>query len=129
MSELETFRVGSPEPTARTIKAQRDPHTLHAEKVEALKAKDPIFRRRLEQFAIYKTMKKAPVFDIEKSISEFNISKTVKDRDKKQIMQIVEYHRSYRPNPYTDEQERLKYQVEKFCRQQLNSTSLSDTKC
>lgn len=118
ISDLGTFRVGSPVATARTIKPPADPEVQRAEKIAACKAKDAVFRKRLDQFAIYKNMKKAPIFDIEKQISELNISKTVKDRDKKQIMQIVEFHRGYKPNPYRQESERLVSRVQKFCLEQ-----------
>lgn len=118
ISDLGTFRVGSPEPTARTVNPTIDPQIIRAERIEKCKARDAVFCKRLDQFAIYKNMKKAPLFDIEKPIPELNISKTVKDRDKKQIMQIVEFHRNYRPNPYKEETERLMRQVQKFCLEQ-----------
>ncbi len=97
-----------------------DIETERSNKINSLKLKDPIFAKRFEQFEIFKAIKKAPIFDYEKTPSEMNVPKTFKERDKKELLNIIDYYRKLRVNPYTAIQNDLQYEVSKFCKQDMN---------
>lgn len=103
-----------------------DPHTAKSrlEKIELLKQKDVVFRKRMHQFAIYKNIKKAPVFEDEKNINEMNIPETLKIRDKRKILDILEERRRNMPNPYSGQQRELNLAVEEFCIKQMKNSHL-----
>ena len=124
--DLESFRPETPLDQLPEI--IKDPKTLRMEKIEWLKKKDPVYKKRLEQFAIYKNIKKAPLFDEEKKVSDLNIATTIKNRDKRELMNIVEEHQNYRPNPYTKQQKQLNDAVRKFCQEQIKNTHIYEGK-
>ena len=124
ISDLEEDSFQSETPIDLEPVLTKDPKQIRLEKIEVLKKKDPIFRKRMDQFAIYKNIKKAPQFDDEKKVSDINIPETLKNRDKREIMNIVEEHRNYRPNPYTSQQLRLDRAVQEFCEEQMKNTHI-----
>ena len=93
-----------------------DAETERIERINLLKQKDKVFAKRIEQFEIFKKIKKAPIFDEEKSAGELNVPKTLKDRDKRELLNILEVHRNTRINPYTPIQARLQHDVVDFCK-------------
>ena len=93
-----------------------DAETERIERINVLKKKDKVFAKRIEQFEIFKKIKKAPIFDDEKSAGELNIPKTMKDRDKRELLNILEVHRNTRINPYTSTQTQLQHEVADFCK-------------
>ena len=120
----DSFRAETPVENSIEI----HPKINRAEKIEMLKQKDAVFRKRMDQFQIYKNIKKAPQFDDEKKVSEMNIPKTLKNRDLKEIMRVVEIHKNYKPNPYTNQIKLLNDEVKKFCSEQIKNNHIYEGK-
>ena len=120
--ESTIFRSLSPLGTYRP--PAKDFETLRLEKIESLKTRDVVFRKRMEQFAIFRSIKKAPVFDDEKRVEEMNVPKTMKIRDRRQLMGIVENERMNKPNPYRPRQLDLNNEVRNFVEEQVRNSNL-----
>ncbi len=122
--ELEITKLEPETPLSIYRAPAKNPEMLRLEKIESLKKRDIVFRKRIEQFAIFKNIKKAPVFDEEKRVEDTNVPKTLKIRDRREMMDILEKDRNNKPNPHKLDQLKLDRAVKDFVKEQIDNAHL-----
>ena len=87
-----------------------------------------MFSKRFDKLEIYKKLKKAPLFEKLKPSDQQKISNTIKNRERQEILQIVDKDKQKIFNPYKDEQIMLQAQVAQFLHKQIENEHLYNGK-
>lgn len=97
---------------------------LRKEFINRYKCNDEMFSKRFDKLEIYKKLKKAPLFEKLKPSDQQKISNTIKNRERQEILQIVDKDKQKIFNPYKDEQIMLQAQVAQFLHKQIENEHL-----
>lgn len=120
-SDVDDSDLDEEQPHSQLFLPPIESQKIRKEYIDRYKRNDNIFSKRFDKLEVYKKLKKAPLFDELKPIDQQNISKTVKDRERREIQKIVDNEKQKRLNPYQDEQIKLKSQIDLFLQQQIDN--------